>query len=153
MALIVGRWAPLVTCKRVSGEPWVVAERSAAASPRLCSRQSVVGVDRKMMAHALPIADIEAVINGAANGLLVANARKRRQVGSRERRVEGAGAACSSHRNPLINIDGLVLVQTKNVCVFRLDDGIGIERPAIPNVELLGHRVAIVRIHQAAYAA
>src|SRR5262245_42668896 len=54
---------------------------------------------------------------------------------------------------PGINVEGLVLVKPENVNILPLDHRFGTERPGIPAVPLLGHRVAIVRVHDAACGA
>ena len=65
--------------------------------------------------------------------------------------MEWASAADPTHGHPLVNVDGLVLVQTENMSVFCLNHGVGVDRPAISPVELLGLRIAIVGVHQTAY--
>src|SRR5205807_1934986 len=89
-----------------------------------------------------------------ANGRIDTNAPqfRQRRVRGRKRRIERASAAGSVHRHFLIDIDGLVFVQTKHVSKLRLEGGIGIQSPTITSVELLRNRVAIIGVHQAAYA-
>src|SRR5580700_5574752 len=108
-----------------------------------------------MMGHPLAEAEVHSVVVRAANRLFVSNAGQLRLRRSGKRRIEWAIAALLANglrriRQFLVNVDGLVLVQTENVRVFRFDYRIGIERPAIPKVELFGYRVAVVGVHQPA---
>src|SRR5713101_7314243 len=103
-----------------------------------------------MMGHAPAEADVHAVVMRTANRLLVTNACELSLGRPRCRKsVQRSCTASSTHGYALIDIDGLVLVQTKNVRVFRFDYRIRIEQPAIARVEFFSYRVAIVGIHQA----
>ena len=52
-------------------------------------------------------------------------------------------------RKFLVDVNGLVFVQTEDVDVFDFESRISIESPAITEIKFLGDRVAIVRIRQA----
>ncbi len=56
-------------------------------------------------------------------------------------------------RNLLIDVDGLVFMQTKNVGIFSLKDRVVVESPTVTDVEFLGYGVAVFRVDYAAYAA
>ncbi len=99
------------------------------------------------MTHSLAVADVEAVIHGAANRLLVANAGELRFAVWRGQSVQRSSTAGAANRHSLVDVDGFVLMETENMSVFRLNDRVGIERPAVPNIELLGHWVAVVGVH------
>ena len=79
------------------------------------------------MGHSPAQADVHAVVVRTANRLVGPNACELGQCGSRKSRVEWASAADSAHGHLLVNVDGLVFVQTQNMRVFRFDYGIGIE--------------------------
>src|SRR5206468_12886076 len=102
-----------------------------------------------MMGHSLAEADVHAVVMRTADRLLVTDACElRRGSPRRSKSVQRSCAASSTHGHALIDVDGLVLVQTENMRVFYLNHGLRVERPAIPAVKLQGLGVAIVGVHQ-----
>src|SRR5215831_8230287 len=54
-------------------------------------------------------------------------------------------------RDGRVDVDGLRLMQSQFMDVFRLDRRVVIEQPCIPNIPCLRIGVAVGRIHQAAY--
>src|SRR5882757_2509836 len=154
MALIVGRRPPLVTRKRIVWDARIVTEGTTAPVIRVGPSQGVICVHREMMSHSLAEADVHPVIVRTPDRFFVTNARELRLARHRfKKSIQRGCAASSTHGYALIDVDGLVLVQTQHVRVFCLENGVLIQRPAVAKVKLLGYRVAIVRIHQTAHTA
>src|SRR5258706_7520889 len=146
--LVIGRRSPLITRKRLGRERRLVPERAAARVIGVSPSQRVVCGELEAMGHALAEAEIEAVVVRTANRFVVTNACELRQGRARRSKsIQRSRAASSTDGYALIDVNGLVLVPAENVCVLCLKHCVGIHRPAIPAVELLRDRSAIVGVH------
>src|SRR5262249_25706753 len=127
------------------------------------------------MAHALTEAEIDTVIVLPIDGLVITHAGKHgltsiiecirkgtseivasvEQVGSQGSSWSGAGRSGSilPGYNPLIDVNGLVLMQAESVCVLRFKNGVVVDGPGITDIEFLGNRISVARIDQAPDAA
>src|SRR5882724_86789 len=109
-----------------------------------------------MMSQALTVTEVHTVVVRATNRLFVANTGEggKTWIGCK-RRIKRPIAALRTNRlrqirHPLVDVDGLVFVQSEHVGVFRLNNRVLVQSPAIADVELLGHWVAVIGIDQAA---
>src|SRR6266542_317166 len=109
-----------------------------------------------MMGQAVTVAEVHTVIVRATNRLLVANAGEggKTWIGCK-RWVKRPIATLRTNRlrqirHPLVNVDGLVFVQSEYVGVFHLNNRVLVQSPAIADVEFLGHWVAVIGIDQTA---
>src|SRR6185437_4309616 len=123
VTLVVGRWTPFVRGKKVSRKPWIIAEGSPTAVKGVRPGQGIVCVQRKVMGQSLAVAEVHAVIVRPSNRLFVANACQFRDTGIRRKiGIERTEAAFSIYWYFLVDVDGFILVQAENVCVFGFDD-------------------------------
>src|SRR5579863_222513 len=111
-----------------------------------------------MPAHTLAEAEIYAVVTIAIDGRVIADAGENRlargtECGRQRPGQDYVSAGVRSGGNFLVDIDGLVLMQTENMGVFRFEDRVVVHSPAVADVKLFGYRVAIVGVDDAANAA
>ena len=115
-----------------------------------------------MLGHVLAIAEVESVIPRTVDRLLIHNPAEhwnsRSGEGCRERtRVTYDSRITRSistqNGDMWVDVYGLVLMQAKFVDVFDFHDRVLRRSPLISEVELLGNRVAIGRVHQSACSA
>src|SRR5258705_11851539 len=98
------------------------------------------------MTHPLTVAEIIAVVLRPSDRLFVADARQFRLRRGGESRIQWTVAALRTNglrgvRDLLVNVHGLVLMQTENVHVLHFENRVAGDSPAIAEIEFLGHRV------------
>src|SRR5437868_9518114 len=99
MAFVIGVRPELIAGKRVVGVARIVTEGSSAGAVGIGPRQSVIGVEREAMGHALAIAEVNAIVVRTANRFFVANAVQPRQACSSKRGIERTRAAYPTDRD------------------------------------------------------